>query len=46
MTIYYWIVAQHSGKALEIEGTKIVQYPKKSEGDPNVKLFCTKILIK
>ncbi|GBC21502.2 carbohydrate-binding module family 13 protein [Rhizophagus irregularis DAOM 181602=DAOM 197198] len=42
MTNYYWIIAQHSGKVLEVEGgsvhncAKIIQYTKKSEDDPSV----------
>ena len=45
MTIYYWIIAQHSGKVLEVEGgsvdnnAKIGQYSEKSKDDPNVKFF-------
>jgi hypothetical protein len=43
MTNYYWIIAKHSGKVLEVEGgsvskgTKIIQYIKKSGDDPSVK---------
>ena len=39
---YYWIIAQHSRKALGVENdsvdcrAKIVQYTKKSRDDPNV----------
>uniref|UniRef100_U9TWU5 Kelch-like protein 17 n=1 Tax=Rhizophagus irregularis (strain DAOM 181602 / DAOM 197198 / MUCL 43194) TaxID=747089 RepID=U9TWU5_RHIID len=42
MTNYYWIVAQHSGKVIEVEGgsmnscAKIIQYRKKSADDPSV----------
>lgn len=42
MTNYYWIVAQHSGKVVEVEGgsiyncAKIIQYGKKSADDPSV----------
>ena len=46
MTCYYWIIAQHSGKVLGVEGNsvdngaRIVQYTKKSKDDPSVKFFC------
>ncbi|RIA98765.1 Carbohydrate-Binding Module Family 13 protein, partial [Glomus cerebriforme] len=39
---YYWIIARHSGKVLEVEGgsvnncAKVVQNSKKSGNDPNV----------
>ncbi|CAB4430069.1 unnamed protein product [Rhizophagus irregularis] len=42
MTNYYWIIAQHSGKVLEVEngsfcsGANIIQHTKKSELDPLV----------
>ncbi|GBB87132.1 hypothetical protein RclHR1_01360003 [Rhizophagus clarus] len=42
MTNYYWIIAQHSGKVLEVENgnfhcwANIVQNTKKSELDPLV----------
>ncbi|GBB89321.1 hypothetical protein RclHR1_00160037 [Rhizophagus clarus] len=42
MTNYYWIIAQHSGKVLDVEGcstndcARIIQYTKKSEDDPTV----------
>ncbi|CAB4482917.1 unnamed protein product [Rhizophagus irregularis] len=42
MTNYYWIVAQHSGKVIEVEGgstyncANIIQYRKKSADDPSV----------
>ncbi|RGB24651.1 Carbohydrate-Binding Module Family 13 protein [Rhizophagus diaphanus] len=42
MVNYYWIIAEHSGKVLEVEGgsfsnsAKIIQYNKKSEDDPGV----------
>ncbi|GET03426.1 carbohydrate-binding module family 13 protein [Rhizophagus clarus] len=42
MTNYYWIIAQHSGKVLEVKGgyscssVEIIQHTKKSELDPNV----------
>ncbi|CAB4430097.1 unnamed protein product [Rhizophagus irregularis] len=42
MTKYYWIIAQHSGKVLEVKGgsfcsyVEIIQHTKKSELDPNV----------
>ncbi|RIA98773.1 Carbohydrate-Binding Module Family 13 protein [Glomus cerebriforme] len=41
---YYWIIAQHSGKVLEVEGgsvdncAKVVQNSKKSGYDPNVNI--------
>ena len=39
---YYWIIAQHSGKVLDVENgsidscAHIVQYTKKSADDPTV----------
>ncbi|CAB4407625.1 unnamed protein product [Rhizophagus irregularis] len=42
MVNYYWIIAEHSGKVVEVEGgsfhhsAKIIQYNKKSEDDPGV----------
>ncbi|CAG8668339.1 15672_t:CDS:2 [Rhizophagus irregularis] len=42
MTNFYWIIAQHSGKVLEVEGAsifqpaRIIQVTKKSEHDPIV----------
>ncbi|CAB5211976.1 unnamed protein product [Rhizophagus irregularis] len=42
MTNYYWIIAQHSGKVLEVKdgsfcsSVEIIQRSKKSEHDPNV----------
>ncbi|CAB4482500.1 unnamed protein product [Rhizophagus irregularis] len=42
MTKFYWIIAQHSGKVLEVEGAsifqpvRIIQVAKKSEHDPIV----------
>ncbi|GBC06760.1 hypothetical protein RclHR1_07020003 [Rhizophagus clarus] len=42
MTKYYWIIVQHSGKVLEVEGAsvfkpaRIIQVAKKSEHDPIV----------
>jgi hypothetical protein len=45
MTNYFWIVAQHSGKVLEVEGcslkdcAKIIQYGKKSEDNLTVGFF-------
>ncbi|GET03427.1 carbohydrate-binding module family 13 protein [Rhizophagus clarus] len=42
MTNYYWIIAQHSGKVLEVKGgsfcssVEIIQHTKKSELDHNV----------
>lgn len=43
MIDYYWIIAEHSGKVLEVENgsysdsAKIIQYSKKSEDDHDVK---------
>ncbi|GES81070.1 carbohydrate-binding module family 13 protein [Rhizophagus clarus] len=41
MIDYYWIIAKHSGKVLEVEGgstnsAKIIQYFKKAEDNPSV----------
>ena len=39
---YYWIVAQHSGKVLDVvngsvdNGVQVIQYTKKSVDDPTV----------
>ena len=45
---YYWIVAKHTGKVLEVEGSsinsaRIIQYPKKSENSPHVSFALIKI---
>jgi hypothetical protein len=43
MTNYYWIIAQHSKRVLEVEYgsfsscARIIQHAKKSEFGPNVK---------
>ena len=45
---YYWIVAQHSGKVLDVYGesvdnsAKIIQYTKKSGNNPTVSwIYCS-----
>lgn len=52
MTNYFWIIAQHSGLVLEVEGGSfndnagIIQYHKKRENDDSVKFFAFDILLK
>ena len=47
---YYWIIAQHSGKVLDVDNgsvdswASIIQYTKKSADDPTVNLYSNEIV--